>query len=404
MNDTVFVGYAGFPRQQRSRAEVETILKRNAAAAHASIEDATTRERVSEALDRLVRGGHIEAKRYSLLFGVALESIAHLLPTVEVVCLQEAIRRIGRDSQGAIEIKLVARGDGPLEIRFGHAQWADYAFALVENVTWGPLISTEPDIAATQSPHRMSPRRIAQLLTLTTSAQVTLAEPEVLMVEETPDRLIAKDFLLTGKSTGFFLPRDPAFFLTRASAHQIYDWHLRVNVWENDFHQAEDQLAALVGEATKGWLAEQRHDDSKEIIALGRCLEYMWAAGKGPKLRRIKEGCRQWMADRGQRECETEIKVSQLQRFYTELRNHEAHVATGEYMKTDIERAHLIAAVRGLVQDYIWWTLRRECTTSRPTILSRAENGGSHRMTWSQMFDHWHRSGKSVDEILRGWG
>ena len=349
----------------------------------------------------------LRGTRYTFGYGVEIRHGSKLLDTVQVLGLRDALNKIEREQQegcDSIEFSVLKRGELPGDLVFGSKDWADYGFVIVEGLEWGPLISGSPETATSgQTRHRISPKRITELLTLTTNAQIGLQSGAFQTVGAVEQKLL-RGVVDTQWQCSIQLPSERSFVLTRPSEKEIYEWHIRVNRWEQEFERAEAQLGVLVGEAAKGHLAWKRHDDEKEIMALGRCLERMWAVGaRHNKLGKIHRGCRDWMAERHQNEDEISASIELLDRFYDRSRNVQAHEATGQPLATDVERAHLNARIRGLIEDYLWWNLTREWTESRPRIISRGDEGGTHRMLWTQMWCHWKDRGLPVDEIVRLW-
>lgn len=400
----VYIGGPGWPRREVSEHEIGEAIESNVAAA-ANLTSEQVAAEIAEAMRTVDGPTPLRGTRYTFGYGVEVRHGARLLDTVKVLGLRDALTKIGRDQQegcGSIEFRVLTTGRPPGDLLFGKGQWDDYGFVIVEDIEWGPLLSSTHGRVPVHSKHLITPRRIAELLTLTTNAQVGLDHG--LVTINPTEQLLLRGVVDTKTQYGVRMPTDASFWLTRSSEDQIYAWHVRVNRWEQELDHADSKFGVLVSEATKGHLAWKRHDDEKEIMALARCLERMWAPdSRHNKRDKIRNACRRWMIERNQDEREISAVLELLDRFYERSRNPLAHEATGQVLSTDVERAHLNARIRGVIEDYIWWNLTGEWTRSRPKIISRGEGGGTHRMLWTQMWCHWKEQGLSVEEIARLW-
>ena len=408
MNKKVYVGWPDFPnRVKASEQEIRGTIETNVAAAMqvaASEREAST---IAHALQSVDNSTPLEATRYTFGYGAEVRHGAKLLDSVQVLGLRDAIDKIHREQQegcNSVEFSVPGNGILPADLIVRKEDWTAYGFAIMEDIKWGPLMSSTPTANPSARPkHRITPRRIAELLALTTNAQIGLDDHSLVTFGPVEQNLL-KGICSRQEKRSISLPNDLSFHLTRPSQKEIYEWHLRVNAWEDDFASAESALGVLASEASKGILSWRRHDDEKEIMALGRCLESMWAPGERRNKRtKIHTGCRSWMLERHQSEAEIKAMIELIDRFYNEQRNVLAHEATGCNLSTDIERAHLNAKMLGIIEDYLWWNLTREMTQSKPTIISRSENGNSHTVLWPQMWCHWKDKGLTVDEIRRLW-
>ena len=406
MNRTVYIGRPDSPRRKGLEHEVGEAIQSNIpAAARLAPEDPVAE--IADALRTVDGTASLRGVRYTFGYGVEVRHGSKLLDTVQVLGLRDALNKIEREQKegcDSITFSVLARGELPGDVAFGGERWDRYGFVIVEEFDWGPLMSSVPAVStASKTKHRITPRRIAELLTLTTNSQIGL-QTGVFTTFGTIEQKLLRGIVDTKVQFGIQLPTDMSFGLTRPSEKEIYEWHVRANRWEQEFERFDVEFGVLVGEATKGHLAWKLHDDEKEIMALARCLEAMWATGgRGNKREKIRKGCRKWMTDRNQNEAEISSVIELLNRFYDRNRNVQAHEATGQAFQTDVERAHLNARIRGLIEDYLWWNLAGEWTNCRPKVVSRGEEGGTHKMLWTQMWTHWKDRGLSIDEIMRLW-
>lgn len=405
MNRTVYFGRPeSMRRQGLERGIVEAIESNMASALKVASEQEVAE--IANAMRTVDGSTPLKGMRYTFGYGAEVRHGSKLLDTVQVLGLYDALNKIEHEQKegcDTIEFSVLTRGQLPGDLAFGRNHWRDYGFVIIEDLEWGPFMSSAPGtMPAARTQHLITPKRIVELLTLTTNAQIGLQSGPFETVGVVEQKLL-HGIVDTQRQYGIQLPTEMSFGLTRPSEREIYEWHIRVNKWERDFERADSAFGVLVGEATKGHLAWRRHDDEKEILALGRCLECMWAPDRHNKRAKMREGCRRWMAERHQSEEEITAAIELLDRFYDQSRNVQVHEATGQALLTDVERAHLNARIRGLVEDYLWWNLTRERTQSRPKIVSCSEEGSTHSMLWTQMWSYWKDQGFTVDEIEHLW-
>ena len=381
MNRTVYVGKLGsIQRHAAAEREVSETIGRNTLVATRTSSERAVAE-TANAMRTVDGPPTLRGTRYTFGYGVAVRQASRLLDTVHVVGLREALPRIRQEQQEAgdsIEFGPLRSGHLPADLTFRRKNWIDYGFVIVEDVQWGPLMSASRELPArAETKHSISPQRIVELLTLTANAQIGLQTATVQALGAV-ERKLLRGIVDTQCQYGIRLPGDEAFLLLHLREKELREWRVRINRWEEDYRRAEAHLGVLLGEAVKGHLAWKRHDDEKEIMALARCLEHMWARGtRHRKLKKILDGCRKWMRERRQTEDEINEGVRLLKRFYEDSRNVRAHEASGQPLGTDIARAGLNARVRGLIEDYIWWKLTGERTVTRPTVISRGEDGAT---------------------------
>ena len=406
MSKTVYVGRPEVPgRAERPYLEIRESIYRNMAS-DTQLTSEQDAPGIAQAMATVDAGTPLKAMRYTFGYGAEVRHGSYLLDGVQVMTLRDAVTKIEHEQQdGSDSIKFsLIPGDVSGELIFMKEDWATYGFAIVEELEWGPLIASNPNHdTAAKSKHRITVRRIVELLALTTNAQIGLQDHSITTFGKVEQKLL-KGIVDMKMSYGIERPSDNSFWATRASAKEAYEWHIRVNDWEQNHEYAEEFLGTLVSEASRGVMSWRRHDDEKEIMVLARCLETMWSNGaRSNKRDRIRKGCRHWMNERNQNENETEAAVELIDRFYDQSRNTLAHEAAGYPLGIDIERAHLNAKIRGIIEDYIWWNLTGEWTSSKPAIISKSEQGGSHRMLWPQMMSYWQEQGVAAEEIRRLW-